>query len=155
MVETLSLYLLIVHNKVRKIFISHMKCTFMKHRELLEFFTYLPYSLRYKHLLLQKWKSDTLYERSPFLEAEGLESKELHNPLIQNSLEKIDKMDSPRVIKTHLPFEFLPPNLLDICKVIYVARNPKDCCVSWVYFSSYRVSKIKIGKFLFWTPCSQ
>ena len=38
-----------------------MKCTFMKHRELLEFFTYLPYSLKYKHLLLQKWKSDTLY----------------------------------------------------------------------------------------------
>ena len=42
MVETLSLYLLIVHNEVRKIFISQMKCTFMKHRELLEFFTYLP-----------------------------------------------------------------------------------------------------------------
>ena len=42
MVETLSLYLLIVHNEVRKFFISQMKCTFMKHRELLEFFTYLP-----------------------------------------------------------------------------------------------------------------
>ena len=64
MVETLSLYLLIVHNEDRKIFISQMKCTFMKHRELLEFFTYLPYSWRYKHLLLQKWKSDTLYYAS-------------------------------------------------------------------------------------------
>ena len=89
------------------------------------------------NLDLEATKKIQLYERSPFLEAEGLESKELHNPLIQNSLEKIEKMDSPRVIKTHLPFEFLPPNLLDICKVIYVARNPKDCCVSWVYFSSY------------------
>ena len=38
-----------------------MKCTFMKRRELLEFFTYLPLSLRYKLLLLQKWKLDTLY----------------------------------------------------------------------------------------------
>ena len=88
------------------------------------------------NLDLEATKKIQLYERAPFLEAEGLESKEIHNPLIQNSLEKIEKMDSPRVIKTHLPFEFLPPNLLDSCKVIYVARNPKDCCVSWVHFSS-------------------
>ena len=60
MVETLSLYLLIVHNEVRKFSISQMKCTFMKYRELLEFFTYLPLSLRYKLLLLTKWKLDTL-----------------------------------------------------------------------------------------------
>ena len=39
-------------------------------------------------------------------------------------------MPSPRVIKSHLPFEFLPPNLLDTCKVIFVGRRPKDCCVS-------------------------
>ena len=39
-----------------------MKCTFMKHRELLEFFTYLPQSLKYKLLLLTKWKLDTLYD---------------------------------------------------------------------------------------------
>ena len=38
-----------------------MKCTFMKRQELLEFFTYLPQSLRYKLLLLTKWKLDTLY----------------------------------------------------------------------------------------------
>ena len=40
---------------------------------------------------------------------------------------------SPRVIKSHLPFEFLPPNLLDTCKVIFVGRRPKDCCVSFFH----------------------
>jgi hypothetical protein len=25
-------------------------------------------------------------------------------------------MDKPRVMKTHMPFEFLPPKLLDSCK---------------------------------------
>ena len=34
--------------------------------------------------------------------------------------------DKPRVIKSHLTFELLPPNLLDSCKVVYVCRNPKD-----------------------------
>ena len=27
----------------------------------------------------------------------------------------------------------LPPNLLDVCKVVFVARNPMDCCVSFYH----------------------
>ena len=54
MVETLSLYLSIVGNDVKKEFSSHMKWHFMKHRELLELLTYLPWSLSYK--LLKKVK---------------------------------------------------------------------------------------------------
>merc|ERR1712106_376233 len=53
------------------------------------------------------------------------ESKEKINGWI-----KAENAPSPRVIKTHLPFEFLPPKLLDTCKVIFVGRNPKDVCVS-------------------------
>jgi len=38
-----------------------------------------------------------------------------------------------RLIKSHLPLEFLPPSLLDRCKVVYVARNPKDTAVSFYH----------------------
>lgn len=37
----------------------------------------------------------------------------------------------PRVIKTHLPYDMLPKS--QEAKYIYVARNPKDCCVSFYY----------------------
>ena len=50
-----------------------------------------------------------------------------------DSVEFAAKLPSPRVIKSHLPFEFLPPKLLDTCKVIYVGRNPKDTCVSYYH----------------------
>nr|CAH0104486.1 unnamed protein product [Daphnia galeata] len=50
------------------------------------------------------------------------------------TIEKIEEMTSPRVIKSHLPFYLLPPKLLDTAKVIYVARNPKDAIVSFFYF---------------------
>ena len=42
-------------------------------------------------------------------------------------------VDYPRVIKTHLPLEMLPPDLLNKCKVIFVGRSPKDCCVSYYH----------------------
>ena len=35
-----------------------------------------------------------------------------------------------RIIFSHLPFELLPPRLLDTAKVIHVAKNPKDVLVS-------------------------
>ena len=51
--------------------------------------------------------------------------------------------DKPRLIKTHLPFELLPPNLLDTAKVIYVSRNPKDTCVSWYHHIKIRMDEDK------------
>uniref|UniRef100_A0A0P5S7S9 Sulfotransferase sult n=1 Tax=Daphnia magna TaxID=35525 RepID=A0A0P5S7S9_9CRUS len=50
------------------------------------------------------------------------------------TLEKLAELPSPRVLKSHLPLYLLPPGLLDSCKVIYVARNPKDALVSFYYF---------------------
>ena len=38
---------------------------------------------------------------------------------------------SPRFVKSHLPMSLNNPRLLDTCKVVYVARNPKDACVSY------------------------
>ena len=40
---------------------------------------------------------------------------------------------SPRFVKSHLPFSLNNPRLLDVCKVVYVARNPKDACVSFFH----------------------
>ncbi|KAK9504691.1 hypothetical protein O3M35_010963 [Rhynocoris fuscipes] len=51
-----------------------------------------------------------------------------------------ETMKSPRHFKTHLPFSLLPPKLLDTCKVIYVARNPKDVAPS--YFHHNRLVKL-------------
>lgn len=65
----------------------------------------------------------------------------------EERLRMIDEMAEPgwkllkeyqgkRIIKTHLPFSLLPPNLLTSgCKVIYVARNPKDVAVSFYHLN--------------------
>lgn len=42
-------------------------------------------------------------------------------------------VQSPRFFKTHLPISLLPPNLLDTCKVVYIARDPRDVAVSFSY----------------------
>eukprot|EP00090_Calanus_glacialis_P045776 TRINITY_DN8712_c0_g1_i6.p1 TRINITY_DN8712_c0_g1~~TRINITY_DN8712_c0_g1_i6.p1 ORF type:complete len:325 (+),score=130.36 TRINITY_DN8712_c0_g1_i6:23-997(+) len=44
-----------------------------------------------------------------------------------------------RLIKSHLPIGLLPPDLLEKCKVIYVARNPKDVVVS--YYHHHKLTK--------------
>ena len=69
-----------------------------------------------------KAKAKTLEERSPFIE--------YPSPGIKH----INKMNSPRVIKTHLPFEFLPQDVDKKSKIVYAVRNPKDVCVSFYYF---------------------
>lgn len=51
-----------------------------------------------------------------------------------NSVEIVNNWPSPRFIKTHLPFELLPTELDKVKpKVIYVARHPKDLCVSYYH----------------------
>ncbi|KAG8430481.1 hypothetical protein GDO86_020530, partial [Hymenochirus boettgeri] len=53
----------------------------------------------------------------PFIEMVGLKS-------MPSAVELADKMESPRRIKTHLPTQL----------IIYLARNAKDCLVSYYYF---------------------
>ena len=60
-------------------------------------------------------------------------SEKIEELRAMNSVQFAENLSSPRVIKTHLPFEFLPPKLLDTCKVIFVCRNPKDACVSFYH----------------------
>lgn len=93
------------------------------------------------------------------------------------SAAKIDKMPSPRVIRPHLPFNLLPPKLLDTSKVrnhyliltfihalhnssrllsvtqydkqvVFVARNPKDVIVSY-YFHHKHIKLQDVNSFFF------
>ena len=101
-------------------------------------------------------KKTPLFARSPFIEMEAVSTSEVFENLkkgnpkdiiggsasknqsmsldwMMESVKYTNNLPSPRVIKTHLPLEFLPSNLLDTCKVIYVNRNPKDACVSFYH----------------------
>ncbi|EFN83859.1 Sulfotransferase 1C4 [Harpegnathos saltator] len=90
-----------------------------------------------------------LTERFPFLEFSMLHHPELTKELLEMNkdntakeyclelakpgYEVVASMPSPRFIKTHFPFSLLP-GILDVgCKIIYVARNPKDVAVSWYH----------------------
>lgn len=57
--------------------------------------------------------------------------------------EVVEKMPRPSPIRSHLPFDMIP--FVNHAKYIYVARNPKDCCVSLYHhtkmFPTYRFSK--------------
>jgi len=75
-----------------------------------------------------------LFQRSPFIEystlTQGMTDEEAAE---QRRDLQLDALASPRVIKSHLPLYLLPPKLVDTCKVVYVARNPKDVIVSFYH----------------------
>uniref|UniRef100_UPI00358EFAF1 sulfotransferase 4A1 n=1 Tax=Myxine glutinosa TaxID=7769 RepID=UPI00358EFAF1 len=53
----------------------------------------------------------------------------------QPGIDAIKEMPSPRIIKSHLPYQFLPQDLhAGKARVIYMARNPKDLVVSYYQF---------------------
>ncbi|CAL1276709.1 unnamed protein product [Larinioides sclopetarius] len=54
---------------------------------------------------------------TPFMDVRGAKSAE--------------NMPRPNAIKTHLPFHLVPWS--EQAKYIYIARNPKDCCVSYFH----------------------
>jgi len=101
---------------------------------------------------------DTLFSRSPFLEADmifagmnaNLTPQQIaadpmmgqmlakfmslcpgQNPADGLQVQLAAALPGRRVIKTHLPFSLLNPDLLNTAKVIFVARNPKDTVLSF------------------------
>ncbi len=73
--------------------------------------------------------------RVPFIEMTALNTKAMSVPMreegspennmatmMYDTVTWAEKAKSPRIIKTHLPVCMLPPNLLDVCKVIFVGR---------------------------------
>lgn len=63
----------------------------------------------------------------------------------------LESLPSPRFIKSHFPFSLLP-GILDVgCKIVYVARNPKDVAVSWFHLNRIFVTQGYVGDFTaFW-----
>ncbi len=66
-----------------------------------------------------------LYSRAPFLEFQALNLHEfdlssfpgrMQHAVIRESVHYAETLKGRRVIKTHLPFELLPPNLLKTAK---------------------------------------
>ena len=84
----------------------------------------------------------SLDDAVPWLEALGTEKGNTMN-LNPNAAEELK---SPRSMKAHLPYSMMPggaPHTTKI-KYIYVARNPKDVCVSFWHFS--RTQMLKFSK---------
>ncbi|KAB7497973.1 Sulfotransferase family cytosolic 1B member 1 [Armadillidium nasatum] len=67
------------------------------------------------------------------------------NPKDGMFLQFAELTEDPRIIKTHLPFSLQSTSLLETCKVIYVARDPKDVAVSWCHFSKLFVAHDFVG----------
>uniref|UniRef100_A0A673M9E4 Sulfotransferase n=1 Tax=Sinocyclocheilus rhinocerous TaxID=307959 RepID=A0A673M9E4_9TELE len=58
----------------------------------------------------------------------------------------LEVMDPPRVIKTHLPIQLVPHSFWDAgCKVIYMARTPKDTVVSYYHFDRMNLHQLEPG----------
>ncbi|XP_059617385.1 luciferin sulfotransferase-like isoform X1 [Phlebotomus argentipes] len=72
--------------------------------------------------------------RFPFLEVHNILSRELNLP---DGAEILEKTESPRFIKTHLPAPLLPKEIWTVRpKLVYVARNVKDAAIS--FYHHYR-----------------
>lgn len=74
-------------------------------------------------IVSQIYNEGNLSEKRGFLLERALHSHQPNSPTPD-----LSALPSPRIFKTHLPYNVIPksPNKDTVCKYIYVARNPKD-----------------------------
>ena len=81
----------------------------------------------------EKASKTRLVERFPFLEFNGLRDMRLG----VSYLELAKQQPRPRLIKCHLPIQFLPDQIWTANpKIIYVHRQPKDVAVSYFHHAA-------------------
>uniref|UniRef100_A0A7G3AYZ2 Putative sulfotransferase 1 family member d1 n=1 Tax=Lutzomyia longipalpis TaxID=7200 RepID=A0A7G3AYZ2_LUTLO len=81
----------------------------------------------------EKGKALTLNMRFPYLELGTI----VHEKFNMDFLPILEKIPSPRFIKSHLPAPLLPKEIWSVKpKIIYVARNAKDTAIS--FYHHYR-----------------
>ncbi|XP_070560571.1 sulfotransferase 1C4-like isoform X2 [Ptychodera flava] len=74
-------------------------------------------------------ESESHFDRIPFIEFNPERYPK------RNGFTAMQNIESPRLLKSHLPIHLFPPQALQMgCKVIFVARNPKDTVVSYYHF---------------------
>jgi len=86
-------------------------------------------------------KETILEKRVPFFELRPITEEAFANEFtnqvdtewIDDTIGLVEKLKSPRIIKTHLSWQMLPAKLISNknAKIIYVTRNPRDACVSY------------------------
>lgn len=89
------------------------------------------------------WVQEIVYliQNNLDFKAAGAKNLEQRFPFLEYfypGVSAIENSSSPRLIKTHLPYSLLPESVhLELPKIIYVVRNPKDVCVSLYHFTRY------------------
>ncbi|CAK1581627.1 unnamed protein product [Parnassius mnemosyne] len=122
-----------------------------------------PLTSRYTFIEFPMFMNKDSVSELKSINADNEERKKIIDYLSRPGSEVIAEKPSPRFIKTHLPMTLLPPHILDIAKVVYVARDPRDAAVS--FFHQNRLFKMAhfVGDFktywnffvrnmILWTP---
>ncbi|KFW75687.1 Sulfotransferase 1 family member D1, partial [Manacus vitellinus] len=82
---------------------------------------------------VKKCRRDAIYNRVPFLE--------MKDSGIPSGVEQLENTPYPWLVMTYLPVQLLPQSFWEKnCKIIYMARNPKDVVLSYYYF--YQMAKL-------------